>query len=179
MSIGGLFAMLVGLFAVLGGLVLLVLGKACLDLTSKQVQSWLFDLCFVILRLARRRLPIALRVIRHDEELVPELKWILFDRYANQPVVALYKGFCFAFGHVRGAKRLARESAVQAAHPRTKPKHGVPRNARKDVLQAVDPRTKPGHRAPRRGLYVRGHYRDGHWVKPHYRRRTIMAQPPF
>jgi hypothetical protein len=37
MSIGSLIA-------VLGGLLLLVIGKVCLDLASKQVQGWLFDL---------------------------------------------------------------------------------------------------------------------------------------
>jgi hypothetical protein len=101
------------LTAVLGGLLLLVLGKVCLDLASKQVQGWLFDLCFLVLRWARRRLPVALRVAWHDEELVPELKYILFDEYANEPVVGLYKGFRFAIGHVRGAKGLARESGVE------------------------------------------------------------------
>jgi membrane protein YdbS with pleckstrin-like domain len=65
-----------------------------------------------VLRWARRRLPAELRAARHDEELVPELKYILFDKYANEPVVGLYKGFRFAIGHVRGAKRLARESGV-------------------------------------------------------------------
>jgi lipopolysaccharide/colanic/teichoic acid biosynthesis glycosyltransferase len=101
------------LIAVLGSVLLLVLGKVCLDLASKQVQGWLFDLCFVMLRLARRRLPAELRVTWHDEELVPELKYILFDKYANEPIVGLYKGFRFAIGHVRGAKRLARESGLE------------------------------------------------------------------
>lgn len=67
MSISSLIALLVGLL-------LLVLGKVCLDLASKQVQGWLFDLCFMVLRVARRRLPIALRVAKHDDELAPELK---------------------------------------------------------------------------------------------------------
>ena len=118
MSIGGLIA-------VLGGLLLLVLGKVCLDLASKQVQGWMFELCFLVLRVARRRLPTALRVARHDEELVPELKWILFDKYANEPIVGLYKGFRFAIGHVRGAKRLARESVEQLPEPRAKRGHWV------------------------------------------------------
>lgn len=108
------------LIAVLAGLLLLVLGKVCLDLASQQVQGSLFDLCFVVLRVARRRLPAELRVAVHDEELVPELKWILFDKYENQPIVGLYKGFRFALGHVRGAKKLARESGEQSPGPRAK-----------------------------------------------------------
>lgn len=106
MSIGSLIAVLVGLL-------LLVLGKVCLDLASKQAQGWLFELCFAVLRVARRRLPAALRTIRHDEEFVPELQYILFDRYANQPIVGLFKGFRYAFGHVRSARQLARESGVE------------------------------------------------------------------
>ena len=118
------------LIAVLAGLLLLVLGKVCLDLASKQVQGSLFDLCFVVLRVARRRLPAELRVARHDEELVPELKWILFDRYANQPVVGLYKGFRFALSNILGAKKLARESVEQSPDPRAKRGHWVTINGR-------------------------------------------------
>jgi DNA-binding CsgD family transcriptional regulator len=101
------------LIAVLVGLLLLIIGKVCLDLTSRQAQGWQFNLCFVMLRMARRRLPAELRVARHDEEFVPELEYILFDKYANEPIVGLFKGFRFALGHVRGAKRLAKENGVE------------------------------------------------------------------
>jgi lipopolysaccharide/colanic/teichoic acid biosynthesis glycosyltransferase len=100
---------LIAVLGVFGGALLLVVGKVCLDLASKQVQGWLFDLPFVVLRVARRRLPAALRVTHHDDESVPELKYILFDEYAIEPIVGLAKGLRFALGHVRGAKKLARE----------------------------------------------------------------------
>jgi hypothetical protein len=84
------------LIAVLVGLLLLVLGKVCLALTSKQLQGWLFDLRLVVFRWARRRLSAALRGARHGEEFVPELKYILVDKYVNEPIVGLFKGFRFA-----------------------------------------------------------------------------------
>jgi len=174
------------LIAVLAGLLLLVLGKVCLDLASKQVQGWLFDLCFVVLRVVKRRLPTALHVARHDEELAPELKWILFDRYANEPVVGLYKGFRFALSNVRGAKKLARESVKQLPDPWPKWGHWVILRDGRRVYIEGRRRWWFGHRVSAavslragrrraRGRYVRGHWTtrpDGRrvYVRSHWRR---------
>src|SRR6059036_3239051 len=91
------------------GPVVLVVGKVTLDMIGKEIEGRLPGLCFVVLRVARRRLPEELRAELHDEALLEEeLRTILFHTYQEKPITGLVNGLRFAFGCLSGARRNAR-----------------------------------------------------------------------
>ena len=62
------------------------------------------------LRLARRRVPRALRVRLHDEEWLPELHHIL-NHAQTRPISRLLTGTMFALGILRTARKISRQRA--------------------------------------------------------------------
>lgn len=78
----------IAILAVVGGFTALVLGKVALSMVSKEIEGRLGNIGYVLLRLARRRLPSDLREMLHDEEWLPEMDDIQL-RYKDQPITRL------------------------------------------------------------------------------------------
>ncbi len=97
--------------AVLGGMLLLVLGKAAGSVLSKEVEGRLEQISFVILCLARRRLPVELREQKHDQEWKPELDHINTE-HKERPLTQLLRGLRFATGLLLSARKIAREAGI-------------------------------------------------------------------
>lgn len=89
----------------------LVLGKVCLDLMSKELQGQVELLPHWILRLAARRLPRALRA-RYFEDWEAELDYIV-KWHDARPITRLLLGFRFATSLLRGARRLRADHMSQ------------------------------------------------------------------
>ena len=77
----------IAILAVVGGSTAL-LGKVALSMVSKEIEGRLGNIGYVLLRLARRRLPSDLREMLHDEEWLPEMDDIQL-RYKDQPITRL------------------------------------------------------------------------------------------
>ncbi len=98
--------------AILGGGALLVIA-ACASVVRGEVPGRLGRLPFVLLRMARRRVPEELRVRLHDEEWQPELHHIV-NRAGVSPVSRLLSGTMFALGLLRTARSISRQRAELA-----------------------------------------------------------------
>jgi hypothetical protein len=81
--------------------------KVAMDLAAKEIQGRLHGLPFLVLRLARWRLPRELRESIHDEWWVPDLHDLL-DHYADLPVTRLLKGLRFSVSLLGQARRVAK-----------------------------------------------------------------------
>ncbi|MFL6125751.1 hypothetical protein [Actinophytocola sp.] len=95
----------------LGSLLLFVLGNAVGSVLSKEVEGWLDQISFAILRLARWRLPVELREQKHDQEWKPELNHIIAE-LKERPLTRLRRGLCFATGLLWSARKIAREAGI-------------------------------------------------------------------
>lgn len=84
-----------GLLVGFGLLFLAVTSKVVVSLVSKEIEGRLDQLPFLILRLARRRLPEEFREAIHDENWVPELHYILQQSRAR-PITQAWKGLGYA-----------------------------------------------------------------------------------
>jgi hypothetical protein len=82
--------------------VVAVVTTVIMNMAATELQAWLDELCFVLLRLARRRLPADLRDPLHDEEWVPELHHIL-RRGEARPITRLAQGIAYSLSLLRNA----------------------------------------------------------------------------
>ncbi|WP_216897347.1 hypothetical protein [Nocardia alni] len=79
----------------IGAFIALALTKVVSSLVGKEVEGWLDQVPFAVLRLARRQLPEDMRVPIHDEEWVPELYHIQECEQAR-PITRLCKGLRYS-----------------------------------------------------------------------------------
>jgi hypothetical protein len=98
---------------ILGGGALMVVA-AFTAVVRDEVPGQLGRLPFVLLRLARRRVPEELRVRLHDEEWQPELHHIM-SRAGASSISRLLSGTMFALGLLRAARSISRQRAELAA----------------------------------------------------------------
>lgn len=85
----------------LGTLALFIVAKVATDLVNKEIQGWLPEMCFFLLRLARRRMPPELRKTLFDGlGLEDELRTVLFHTYEGRPITAFVKGFRFSLSYL-------------------------------------------------------------------------------
>jgi hypothetical protein len=101
----------------LGGVLALILTKVAIDLATKEVESWLDQLPFLILKLARWRLPAELREQLHDEWWLPDL-CELRQRDTDRPITRLTKGLQFAFGLLINANHVAGDTGSPSMRSR-------------------------------------------------------------
>jgi len=104
--------------------IVLLLGKVSLDLMSKELQGQTEQLPYLILRLAARRLPSALRT-QYSEDWEAELDYIL-KRHDALPVTRLLLGVRYSTGLLRGARQLR---ADYLSLPQYSSEHVPPRGA--------------------------------------------------
>lgn len=95
------------LLAAVLAFMLLVLGKVLVNLATKEIEGRLDQLPFVILRVARWRLPAELREPMHDDLWLPDLCEAM-RRDVERPLTRLIKGLCFSASLVVRAGRTAR-----------------------------------------------------------------------
>jgi hypothetical protein len=86
--------------------VVAVLVATAVNMAAAELQARLDGVCFLLLRLARRRLPADLRQPLHDEEWLPELYHILCREEAR-PVTRLVQGLAFSLGLLLKTKSVA------------------------------------------------------------------------
>jgi hypothetical protein len=101
------------------GLVFLVVGRVLLDLATKEIHGRLDQLPFLILRIARWRLPVELRQAVHDEWWLPDLCYLI-ERETNRPITRLIRGTSFACSQVIHARQTAREAGKLTVLARTR-----------------------------------------------------------
>ncbi|MCA1710060.1 MAG: hypothetical protein LC808_44955, partial [Actinobacteria bacterium] len=95
----------VNVVVVAAGFIVLLLGKVSLDLMSKELQGQAEQLPHRILRLAARRLPLALRA-QYSEDWEAELDHIL-KQHDARPITRLLLGFSFVISLLlKGARKL-------------------------------------------------------------------------
>jgi hypothetical protein len=102
---------------VVAGLAGLVALRVLTNLATKEVEGRLNQLPFLILRIARWRLPVSLREEQHDEWWVPDLQKRL-TLEGERPITRLVKGTRFAAGLAVGAGRTARAAGVPSSWQR-------------------------------------------------------------
>lgn len=98
---------IVRLWELITALLAYVVLRVLADYATKEVVGRLGQLPFVILRIARWRLPASLRVEFHDEWWVPDLR-VRMRGKASLPVTELADGIKFALGFVFRAGKIAR-----------------------------------------------------------------------
>ena len=99
----------------------LVVGKVVLDLATKEAQGRLDRLPFLILKVARWRLPAELRESMHDDWWIPDLQERL-DSQVSRPITRLVKGMRFASSLAISAGRTARAAGVPSVWVRARQK---------------------------------------------------------